>query len=356
MRRFLAFFVAAALLALTASACSSTLSDAATIRYSLSGTDHEDHVSRADLMSEVTKIVKNKPFADFLKQQGFPVNGDVSAGSAVTSIWLSQLIQQKAIDALFASRHLEVTPTLREQATQNMVQLFPAQGIFSAFDGKYREELIDREARREAVYNSFFDRSDAAGRRYFDAHKAQFACPSGKNLAHILVQSEAKAQEILGELRNGASFSELAQKDSTDTGSAPAGGSLGCLTPNTFVPAFQNAANAAPFDTPTGPVKTQYGYHVILVTHADPTYEDVRSQVQQALAQEAQTEAITARDKVLKAFRVHVDPRYGTWEAVNGQQGVSYQVTPPEAPQPNDSREGATTTTLPLEQVPNGAG
>jgi hypothetical protein len=35
---------------------------------------------------------------------------------------------------------------------------------------------------------------------------------------------------------------------------------------------------------------------------------------------------------------------------------VSYQVTPPEAPQPNDSREGTTTTTLPLEQVPNGAG
>src|SRR5262249_31862037 len=227
--------------------------DAATIRYPLSGTDHEDHITRADLLSEVRKIVNNKPFADFLKQQGFPLNGDLTAGSRVASVWLSQLIQQKAIDALFVERHLKVTPTVREQATQQMARLFPAPGIFPAFDGKYREELIEREARREAVFNSYLDTSDASGRRYFDAHKAQFACASVKDVAHILVATQSKAEELLGRLRTGASFAQLAQQNSTDTGSAAAGGSLGCLAPNTFVAPFQNAADAAPFDTPVGP-------------------------------------------------------------------------------------------------------
>ena len=58
MRRFPLFFVAAALLALGASACSSTLNDAATIKFSLSGKDHEEHVTRADLIVGGVAIVE----------------------------------------------------------------------------------------------------------------------------------------------------------------------------------------------------------------------------------------------------------------------------------------------------------
>src|SRR6266550_1516118 len=66
MRRFLFCFVAVALLALVAlvaSACSSTLNDAATITYSQSGNDHDAHVTRADLVDEVRQLAADKPFA-----------------------------------------------------------------------------------------------------------------------------------------------------------------------------------------------------------------------------------------------------------------------------------------------------
>jgi hypothetical protein len=352
MRRFLACFVAAALLALTASACSSTLTDAATIRYSLSGDSQEDHVTRSDLISEVRKLVENKPFAAWLKENGYEITGDDTAGSVIASTWLSQLIRQKAVDALFVSRDLEVTPTIREQATEAMgTQVFPSPEIFAAFDREYREELIDREARRQAVVSSFADITDAAGRKYFDEHKAEFACASGKDVAHILVSSEAAAQEILDELRNGGDFGRLAQQNSTDTGSAATGGALGCLAPGTFVAPFQQAADRAPFDTPVGPVQTEYGYHLVLVTHANPTYESVRAQVQQALAQEGQAAAVAGMNKMMKAFRVHVDPRFGSWTADDGE-GQTFLVTPPKAPNPSTQREGTTTTTVPA--LPNG--
>jgi parvulin-like peptidyl-prolyl isomerase len=352
MRRFLACFVAVAILVLTASACGTTLTDAATIRYSVSGDSQEDHITRTDLVDEVRKIVENEPFAAWLKQNGYEISGDDTAGSVIASTWLSQLIRQKAVDALFESRHLEITPAIRARATQAMgTQVFPSQEIFDAFDREYREELIDREARREAVVNSFADISDSAGQKYFDEHKAEFACASGKDVAHILVSSEAKAQEILGELRNGGDFGQLAQENSTD-GSAAAGGVLGCLTPSTFVAPFQRAADQAAFDTPVGPVKTQYGYHIILVTHANPTYESVRAQVQQALAQEGQAAALAGMNKIMKAFRVHIDPRFGTWTVDDGQ-GQTFLVTPPNAPKPSTQREGTTTTTAPA-LLPNG--
>jgi hypothetical protein len=310
----------------------------------MSGDTREEHISRSDLVGEVRKIVENKPFAKWLKGNGYATTGEDTAGAAIASTWLSQLIRQRAVDLLFEQRHLKITPTIREQATEAMgTQVFPTPEIFSAFDGKYREELIDREARREAVVSDYADLSDEAGQKYFDAHKAQFACSTGKEVAHILVPTAAKAETLLGRLRSGGDFAELAQQNSTDPGSAPAGGALGCLTPNTFVPAFQQAADRAPVGTVVGPVKTQYGYHLILVTNAEPTYEKVRAQVRTALAREGQAAALAGLNRLMKTFRVHVDPRYGTWTLDDGR-GETFLVVPPKPPAPSNQREGTTTT------------
>ena len=346
MRRFLLCFVAAALLALVASACSSTLNDAATIKYSLSGKDHEEHVTRANLIDEVRKIAADKPFATWLNQNGFTVNGDVTTGSNVAAVWLGQLIHQKAIDALFDSRHLKVTPAQVSVATANMPQIFPTADIYGAFPAKFRAELAEREARRERLISSYVDTSDAAGQRYFAQHQAQFACASGRDVSHILLTSRAAAEQVLTQLRSGADFAELAKEKSTDTGSGAQGGELGCLAPNAFVAPFQTAAESAPFDTPVGPVRSQYGYHVILVRRAKPSYEASRAQVQQALTAQGQAAAQAALTKMLTSFKVKVDPRFGTW-VVKGPQGQAFFVSPPTPIQPNDSRDATTTTTAP---------
>jgi hypothetical protein len=346
MRRPYALFVAVVAVALVGSACSSTLSDAATITFSVKGKSQVGHITRDDLLSEVGKIVANKPFADWLKQNKFTVSKDVSADTSVSAIWLSQLIHQQAIDALFASRHLKVTSATRTRATSDVAQIFPTATIFPAFDAKFRATLTDRQARTEQLLASYSDTSDAAGQKYFDAHKAQFACASGKNVAHILVATQAKAQDLLNQLKAGASFADLAQKNSTDTQSGAQGGALGCLTTGEFVPAFETAAEAAPLGTPVGPVHSQFGYHVILVTAATSSYAASRSQVLTALAQAGQASAQAAINAVLKSSKVHLDPRFGKWGlSPNGQGQNVYEVTPPKAPTPATSREGTTATT-----------
>jgi hypothetical protein len=346
MRRFLLCFVAAALLAFVASACSSTLNDAATIKYSLSGQDHEEHVTRADLVDEVRKIAADKPFANWLNQNGFPVNGDVTTGSNVSAVWLGQLIHQKAIDALFDARHLTVSARQRSSARANIAQIFPTPDAYGGFPPKFQQELVDREARREAVISSYLHTSDEDGQRYFAQHQSQFACASGRDVAHILVASRAAAQQILDQLHNGADFAELAKEKSTDTGSGAQGGALGCLMPNAFVAPFQSAAESAPFDTPVGPVRSKYGYHVILVTHATPSYAASRTEVQQALTAQGQAAAQAALAKMLTSFKVKIDPRFGTWVA-KGAQGQTFFVQPPTPVEPNNARDATTTTTVP---------
>jgi hypothetical protein len=358
MKRPLALLVAAVAIPLIATACSgSTLSDAATMKYSQDGTSHSSSVTRDDLMSEVGKIVKNKPFAAWLKQNKFTVNSDLSVDTALSAIWLSQLIHQQAIDQLVKSRGAKITPAIQAQAAQDVVNLFPTADIYPAFDKKYQAELTARQARTEALLASYTDTSDAAGQKYFDAHKAEFACASGRDVAHILVKTEAEAQAIIDQLKGGADFATLAKEKSTDTTSGAQGGALGCLQSGAFVAAFQTAAEKAPFDVPTGPVKSQFGYHVILATHAVTDYASARAQVQQALAQAGSAAAQKAIDSRLKAFKVHVDPRFGTWGLnTNGQGQSVYEVTPPTPPNPSTQREGTTTTTPTTLPVGAGAG
>ncbi len=346
MKRFCALFLAVGVIAMVASSCSSTLTDAATISFTVKGTNQEAHVTRDDLLSEVSKIVANKPFATWLEQNKFSVSPNISADTSVSAIWLSQLIHQQAIDALFASRHLKVTPALEASAAKDVVNIFPTATIYPAFDATFRKTLTDRQARTEALLASYTDTSDAAGQAFYNAHKSQFACASGKNVSHILVATDAKAQLILNQLKAGAKFATLAQQDSTDTSSAVQGGLLGCLAPNEFVPQFQTAADAAPIGKPIGPVHSQFGYHVILVTPATTSYAAVRTQVVTALAQQGQTAAQAAINALLKLFKVHLDPRFGTWGLTpNGQGQNVYEVSPPKAPAPSTQRNGTTTTT-----------
>jgi hypothetical protein len=356
MKRPLKFLVAIVAVASVGTGCSSggggssTLRDAATMRYTLKGVHHTLHVSRATLLSEVRSLVNNEPFAKFLNEQaGLKVSKDLSANTKLTAIWLTQLIQQETIDSLFKSRHLHVTAAQQKQAAKDAAGFFPGETIFPAFSKEFRDTLIERQARSLAVAASYTDTSDTAGKAYFAAHQAEFGCPSGREVAHILVTTQTAAQAIVDQLAAGGSFATIAKEKSTDTGSAQNGGSVGCLAAGVFVPAFQSAAEKAPFGTPVGPVHTQFGYHVLLVTKATaPTYESSRAKVQEALKQQGTQDFSAAVTDLFKRFHPHLDPRFGTWGLATSPQGQqTYQVTPPKAPTPATSRDGTTTTSVP---------
>ena len=107
---------------------------------------------------------------------------------------------------------------------------------------------------------------------------------------HILVKTEAEANAIIDQLNKGADFASLAKKNSTDPGAA-SGGDLGYFGRGDMVPAFSAAAFALqPGQYTKTPVKTEFGWHVILVedrrTKPPPTYDEARKEVSSLLARD----------------------------------------------------------------------
>lgn len=80
--------------------------------------------------------------------------------------------------------------------------------------------------------------------------------------AHILVEKESTAKEILERIKKGESFAKLAEQYSID-GSRRRGGDLGSFKRGMMVKPFEDAAFALQKGEMSGLVKTQFGYHII---------------------------------------------------------------------------------------------
>jgi peptidyl-prolyl cis-trans isomerase D len=112
----------------------------------------------------------------------------------------------------------------------------------------------------------------------FDQEKARFVEPEQRLTSHILVSvdagadaakqtaAEAKAQSLLNQAKGGADFAALARANSDDTGSKDNGGDLGWVSQNgQMVKPFEDAVFAAASAGVVGPVKSEFGYHIIQV-------------------------------------------------------------------------------------------
>jgi peptidyl-prolyl cis-trans isomerase C len=84
------------------------------------------------------------------------------------------------------------------------------------------------------------------------------------NAAHILVNSEKDAQNILARLEKGESFEALAKRFSKCP-SKSKGGNLGWFGKGDMVPEFEKACFEGKKGDIVGPIKTQFGYHIIMI-------------------------------------------------------------------------------------------
>ncbi|ATJ82315.1 peptidylprolyl isomerase [Halomonas beimenensis] len=82
---------------------------------------------------------------------------------------------------------------------------------------------------------------------------------------HILVDSEAQCQALKAEIENGRDFAEVAREHSRCP-SGQQGGELGSFGPGQMVPEFDKVVFSGELNRVHGPVKTQFGYHLLEIT------------------------------------------------------------------------------------------
>ena len=111
--------------------------------------------------------------------------------------------------------------------------------------------------------------ADADLRAQFDKEKGQLTVPEKRHARHILITGKddtaalKEAQDVLAQAKAGKDFGELAKQYSKDPGSARNGGDLGWADKTSFVAPFADALFSMKPGEIRGPIKTQFGYHII---------------------------------------------------------------------------------------------
>lgn len=133
--------------------------------------------------------------------------------------------------------------------------------------------------------------------------------------SHILVATEEEAQAALERIEGGEAFEDVAAELGTD-GTAEVGGDLGCSPASNYVAEFAVATIEADLEVPTGPVQSQFGYHVILVRERTETpLADVRDDLIAGLRdQQRGTLLGDWMLAVIGTADVSVEEEYGTWQ------------------------------------------
>jgi parvulin-like peptidyl-prolyl isomerase len=178
-----------------------------------------------------------------------------------------------------------------------------------------REGLNEEDAREEIkaqiLQEKLFEEvtkevgvSDADIEQYYEKNKAQFTQPASRDVRHILVKSEKKADELYAELQDGANFAKLAKENSTDTGSAKFGGKIPVQQGST-VPEFDKAAFSLDTNEFSKPIKTQFGWHIIMpISEVKPEQtqdlDDLRDSIRSQLEDERKNKSVEAFVKELE--------------------------------------------------------
>jgi len=191
-----------------------------------------------------------------------------------------------------------------------------AEKNFAALSEKYPDVIKD-VARRTMIHKLLSDKLDAIKiedkdiEDFYQKNLAQFAVPAQMKAHHILVKEEAEAKELLATLeKEPAKFSDLAREKSTCP-SGKEGGDLGSFGEGQMVPEFDAACKTAEIGKIVGPVKTQFGYHIIRVDERQPAgnrkLEEVKEQIKGHLLPQKQQEAFKVYiEELKKEFSVKI--------------------------------------------------
>jgi len=247
-----------------------------------------------------------------------PKPGDPAATGPAAATVNGKPISQRTIDMIVkqggAAGHADSPEARKSIIDQLALQMVVAEeAVKKGLDKS--PEVLDRisSLRQSVLANAYVEDFIKSNPISEDALKAEYerikATISGTEYMarHILVDKESEAKDIIARLKKDpAQFPKLAMEKSKDQGSKARGGELGWFDPRRMVPEFSAAvAKLEKGKFTEVPVKSQFGYHVILLEDSRaieaPPLEQVKAQISQQLQQQGvkkQIDALKAAAKI----------------------------------------------------------
>ena len=286
---------------------------------------------------------------------------------------VNELIVKALLNQEMQKRGIEVTNKDVDDAVKEIIDkvgskeqldaLLKQNGISnSQFKKDLKEEVKMKKLAKELGSSNV---SDAEAKKFYNDNISKFKHPDKVRASHILISvnpqeieevvksdpnnknidetavkakvaaevqaKEAKANQILSEAKkNPTQFAKLAKENSEDTATANKGGDLGFFAAKEMVPEFSKAAfSMKPNTISDKPVKTQFGYHIIMVTDRsaagqDP-FEKVKPSIKAYLENQKQIELI---DKLTESLKKSAKIEYinTSYDPTNIQKGVQESI------------------------------
>ncbi|HSJ47141.1 MAG TPA: peptidylprolyl isomerase [Euzebyales bacterium] len=263
---------------------------------------------------------------------------------------LTNLIRTEVLHQAAEERDIEVTD--EEIAEQRALLVEQAGGEEALQEVIENANVSDEELRanlRDQVIQNEITSQLAEGVDQVAIEDAYEKDPQGRygakvEVRHILTEKRAQARDAMERLEAGEDFGEVASEVSIDPGSAENGGDLGAIGRGATVPPFEKAAFNAEVGELVGPVRSDFGFHVLEVTGRVPAPDlaDVESQIRTELEAQSGGQAF---NEFITGFvadlDIEVDEQYGRWDeaavaVVSADQGSEAPGTPSDLPLPTE--------------------
>jgi peptidyl-prolyl cis-trans isomerase C len=202
----------------------------------------------------------------------------------------------------------QLSELITEARDMTLEEFLASQGIP---DGQFRV-IANQQVIRDKLNDQFHGEAVPAS----DADAELLRTSQGLSLvnacaSHILVATEEEALAAKARIDGGESFAEVAMEVGTD-GTASNGGDLGCSPLNRYVAEFAQAAAAAEINVVTGPVESEFGWHLILVRERSlpPSNQELKDQITTDRVNQLVDAWIL---ETMQEATVEVQAEFGTW-------------------------------------------
>ena len=276
---------------------------------------------------------------------------------------LATLVRREVLVPEAAELGIEVTEAEVDEQIEAIKADFPTDAAFeealaeqavslSQLPDLVRDRLLEEALREEVTKDAGATEEELMAE--YEARADEF---EETHTAHILVDAQTVAQEISDQLNAAPAgkvedlFAKLAEKESTDTQSAQQGGDLGYNRTGQFVPEFEDAVADMEEGEISGPVQSEFGFHVIrLIDRRTIPFDEVRDELDEEISGTAEDEAWQAWiEDAYREADVRINPRFGELDLTSGQirdAGVE-DVPAGEAPQEEEPAVDASPSLAP---------
>ncbi len=238
------------------------------------------------------------------------VDGEIP-GDTARSV-LTALLQGAAADVILKTYGQEITKADRDEIAVSVSQNTDT----TEFTEHLKNLIIELNAGGLALGRVSAPDAETAAKMY-DKAPASLGVMC---VRHLVVKEEAKAKEALAKVLGGADFAEVAGEYSIEPNAKESGGALSgeknaCMLlseyQNSFDPDFTAGALLAKPGVATGPVKSSFGYHIILIR----PFVEVATDISALLEANA---GVLLLNGYLATTKIKVDSAYGRWNPASG--------------------------------------